>query len=96
MKKLSLTALAVAGTLSMGVAQAAENPFALSSMEGGYMQVAAAHGGDAAPAEGKCGGDMKKDAAAPADGKCGGDMKKDAAAPADGKCGEGKCGGDKK
>jgi uncharacterized low-complexity protein len=92
------------------VANAAENPFAMSELASGYM-VADSHmegkcgegkcGGDKAKAvkegkcgEGKCGGDKAKK-----EGKCGGDKDRgcseEAKAAKEGKCGEGKCGGDK-
>jgi uncharacterized low-complexity protein len=70
------------------VANAADNPFAMSDLSSGYMVAEMAEGkcgGDKAKEEGKCGGDKTK-----AEGKCGGDKTK-----AEGKCGEGKCGGDK-
>jgi uncharacterized low-complexity protein len=74
------------------VASADSNPFGMSNLPGGYMQVAEAEGkcgakDKAAEGEGKCGeGKMKKDGKC-GEGKCGeGKMKKD------GKCGEGKCG----
>lgn len=91
---------AVAGTFALAPAvQAADNPFGLQKLDGGYQLAAADKakegkcGGDK-KADGKCGGDKKADGKCggdkKADGKCGGDKKKD------GKCGEGKCGGDKK
>ena len=66
------------------VANAAENPFAMSELSSGYM-VASSHM-EGKCGEGKCGGDK-----AGKEGKCGGDK-----ATKEGKCGEGKCGGDKK
>jgi len=63
-----------------GVASAADNPFAMTEMSGGYMVADAM--------EGKCGGDKKE----AAEGKSGGEKK----STAEGKCGEGKCGGEKK
>jgi uncharacterized low-complexity protein len=86
---------AFAAGLAAPVAMAASNPFALQSLDKGYM-VAEHHegkaaaegkcGGDKKAAEGKCGGDKKA-----AEGKCGGDKK-----AAEGKCGEGKCGAEGK
>jgi len=72
------------------VANAAENPFAMSELASGYM-VADSHM-EGKCGEGKCGGDKAKK-----EGKCGGDKaKKDRdCAEKEGKCGEGKCGGDK-
>jgi len=77
-------ALVVASLSAPAYAAADTNPFAITSLQSGYM-VAAAEG---KCGEGKCGGasGAKKDAA---EGKCGG-SKKDSA---EGKCGEGKCGG---
>lgn len=81
---------AVTGTLlTVGSVQAAENPFGLSELNGGYLQVAASHEGKCG--EGKCGGDKAKSEGKCGEGKCGGDKAK-----SEGKCGEGKCGGDKK
>ena len=88
------------------VANAAENPFAMSELSSGYM-VASSHmegkcgegkcGGDKATkegkcGEGKCGGDKAKmkEKCKDKEGKCGGDK-----ATKEGKCGEGKCGGKK-
>ena len=88
------------------LANAAENPFSVTTFESGYM-VSGEHGaegkcgeakcgGDKPEAEGKCGGE-KSDAEgkcggekAEGEGKCGGDKTE-----SEGKCGEGKCGGDK-
>jgi uncharacterized low-complexity protein len=78
---------AFAGSMLIaGAASAGSNPFALSELNGGYLQIAGNQ------AEGKCGGNMP----AGAEGKCGGS----AAAMPEGKCGgsaaampEGKCGG---
>ena len=88
---------------STTVANAAENPFAMSELSSGYMIADAAEG---KCGEGKCGGAKATEAGATAteegaktaeegkcgEGKCGGDKK----AAEEGKCGEGKCGGDKK
>ncbi len=78
---IALGAAFVTSLASAPIANAAENPFAMSELAGGYM-VADSHmeGGDKGKAEGKCG-----------EGKCGGEKKE-----AEGKCGEGKCGGEKK
>jgi len=91
-KKMTVKPLSVAvGAVFMtslagaGVATAAENPFGMTELSGGYM-VADSHegkcGGEKKEAEGKCGGEKKA-----AEGKCGGEKK-----AAEGKCGEGKCG----
>tara|TARA_R110002073_G_scaffold135775_2_gene284191 strand:- start:49 stop:342 length:294 start_codon:yes stop_codon:yes gene_type:complete len=72
------------------LANAAENPFSVTTFESGYM-VSGEHGaegkcgGEKSDAEGKCGGEK-----AEGEGKCGGDKTE-----SEGKCGEGKCGGDK-
>ena len=99
-KKASLkpvvAAVSTAFVLSTGAAVAADNPFGVSELSSGYMQVAAAHEGGKCGA-GKCGGDKKDEAGKCGAGKCGGDKKADS-----GKCGgdkkaeAGKCGGDKK
>jgi len=78
---------AVAGSMMLaGAAGAADNPFGMTELNGGYLQTAAAH------MEGKCGGNMTDKQ--PMEGKCGGNMtdKK----PMEGKCGAGKCGGMKR
>jgi uncharacterized low-complexity protein len=65
-----------------GYAQAASNnPFAMQSLNSGYMVASA----DAKSMEGKCG-----------EGKCGGNKAKTDAKAKEGKCGEGKCGAMKK
>ena len=79
---LALGMTLASSTIMMANANAATNPFGMTELSSGY-QVAM---------EGKCGGNMQKDAAS-SEGKCGGNMKKDAS---EGKCGEGKCGGNKK
>ena len=70
-------------------APAGDNPFAMSELESGYMQVA---GKDGKCGEGKCGEGKKADGKSK-EGKCG--EGKDAKGK-DGKCGEGKCGEGKK
>ena len=88
---IALGAAFITSLAATPVANAAENPFAMSELSSGYMV--------AEMAEGKCGeGKMDKE------GKCGegkGDGDKAGAeggdkAKAEGKCGEGKCGGEKK
>lgn len=81
--------------------QANENPFSLTQLNNGYMQVAEMEG---KCGEGKCGGAKTEKAKEGkcGEGKCGGakttddhgdaEMKK----TTEGKCGEGKCGGTKK
>jgi uncharacterized low-complexity protein len=73
---------ALAGSLAMGAANAADNPFGLSEIGSGYMQLASSN--EDKGGEGKCGGEK----AASTEGKCGGEK----AASTEGKCGEGKCG----
>ena len=102
---IAMGATFAAGLAATPLANAAENPFGIQNLEGGYMQVAEAKCGgnmdsnkDAegkcgeakkAAAEGKC-GEGKKDA----EGKCG-EAKKEAVKMEEGKCGEAKCGGNK-
>jgi uncharacterized low-complexity protein len=88
------TTFAVSLALSP-VAGAAENPFALTELSGGYM-VADSHaegscGENKAEGEGKCG--EKK---AEGEGKCGEGKCGEKRAAHEGKCGEGKCGENKK
>jgi len=102
---IALGAAFVTSLASIPVANAAENPFAMSELSSGYM-VADSHmeGGDKGKAEGKCGegkcGGAKTEGKAEAEGKCGegkcGGAKTEGKAEAEGKCGEGKCGGEKK
>ena len=79
-------------------APAGDNPFAMTELQNGYMQVA---GKDGKCGEGKCGEGKKADAKTEegkcGEGKCGegkcGEGKKKDDKKKDGKCGEGKCGG---
>ena len=88
---LTITLAATIGAAAgiAGYAQAASsNPFAMQSLNSGYLVSAA----ETKAKEGKCG-----------EGKCGGDKAKStaestaksAAKAKEGKCGEGKCGGSK-
>ena len=77
---LALGAAFVTSLAGTPVANAAENPFAMSDLSSGYMVADSHMDADKKMEEGKCG-----------EGKCGGDKAKK-----EGKCGEGKCGGDKK
>ena len=62
---IALGAAFVTSLASIPVANAAENPFAMSELSSGYMVAEnKAEGGDKATAEGKCG-----------EGKCGGEKK---------------------
>jgi len=97
---------AFAATLAAApIANAADNPFGMTQLSGGYMQVAQAEG---KCGEGKCGASKQSEGKLVAEGKCAGSVQsegkpvaegggaKPAAKPvAEGKCGEGKCGGNK-
>jgi len=83
---LSLATVFVASMAASSVASAAQNPFAMASLEKGYMVAAADTAKDGKMKDGKCGASKAKEAK-PSDDKV--KMK-------DGKCGEGKCGGSKK
>lgn len=97
----ALGAAFATGLSSSGVANAADNPFAMTEIAGGYMVAEAAEGkgGEGkcgaekkAAKEGKCGeGKCGAEKKAAAEGKCGAEKK----AAKEGKCGEGKCGGSK-
>ena len=101
-----------AGSLLVaGAANAGVNPFGLTELNGGYLQISdnkdgkcgAAKCGGAKAAESKCGGNKPAEGKCggdkPAEGKCGGakpaEGKCGGAKPAEGKCGAGKCGGQK-
>ena len=101
---IALGAAFITSLAGTPVANAAENPFAMSELSSGYMVAEMAEG---KCGEGKCGGDKMKTEGKCGEGKCGGDKAaaeggdKAAAeggdkAKAEGKCGEGKCGGAKK
>ncbi|MGB5259166.1 MAG: hypothetical protein WBO34_01445, partial [Gammaproteobacteria bacterium] len=70
----------VTSLATVPVANAAENPFAMSELSSGYM-VASSH------IEGKCGEGKCGEGKAMKEGKCG-----EGKAMKEGKCGEGKCG----
>ena len=96
---VALGAAFVTSLAGTSVANAAENPFAMTELSNGYM-VAEQH-------EGKCGGAKTEEGEAmkEGEGKCGGAMKTEEAEAeghegkvekeAEGKCGEGKCGAGK-
>lgn len=67
---------------------AADNPFGMQKMDGGYQLAQADAKKSDKAKDGKCGGDKAKD------GKCGGDKMKDAKCGGD-KAKDGKCGGEK-
>ena len=73
MKKLTTVAAsaAIVASFAAGSAMAAENPFAMQQLNGGY-NVAMSEG---SCGEGKCGGDKGKEAKC-GEGKCGEDKKK--------------------
>ena len=81
---IAIGAALVGSTALTGTATAAENPFSVSELSSGYIQLAEAKCG-----EGKCGGKS-------AEGKCGegkcGESKSKGISVLEGKCGEGKCG----
>jgi len=89
-------AVAVALTLGVAAGTASANPFQLSSLDGGYMQIAmeGSCGGDKGAKEGSCG-----DEKGAKEGSCGGDKgAKEGSCGGDkgvkeGSCGEAKCGG---
>jgi len=89
---IALGAAFVTTLAATPVANAADNPFAMSELSSGYMVAEMAEG---KCGEGKCGGDKSKTDAEGkcGEGKCGGDKAK---TDAEGKCGEGKCGGEMK
>ena len=78
---------AVAASFSMApVANADQNPFGMTDLANGYMEIAEGEKkADGSCGEGKCGGEMKKKMEKKAEGSCG-----------EGKCGEGKCASNKK
>lgn len=95
---ISVSAAMLASTLSVGSLHAAENPFATTELNSGFMLASKDGEGkcgegksaESKDAEGKC-GESKSDEGKCGEGKCGADKtkKKDM----EGKCGEGKCGG---
>lgn len=89
---ISVSAAMLASTLSVGSLHAAENPFATTELNSGFML--ASKDGEGKCGEGKCGEGGKPAESKDAEGKCGDDKteKKDIK-NIEGKCGEGKCGG---
>ena len=78
-------------------AVAADNPFAATDLDSGYMLAGDKKGEEGKCGEGKCGGEAgEHDAEKGEEGKCGeGKCGGEAAEKAEeGKCGEGKCGGE--
>jgi uncharacterized low-complexity protein len=83
-------ALAGSFALTSGVASAdtVESPFAMSTLQAGYML---------GTGEGSCGGDKegKESEGSCGEGSCGGDKEGHGDKEGEGSCGEGSCGGDK-
>ena len=69
---IALGAAFVTSLAATPVANAAENPFAMSELSSGYMVAEMAEG---KCGEGKCGGDKTKAEGKCGEGKCGGDKK---------------------
>ena len=76
---IALGTVFVASMAASSIASAAQSPFAMASLDKGYMVAEADKAKEGKCGEGKCGGDKKAK-----EGKCGGDKAK-----------EGKCGGAK-
>jgi uncharacterized low-complexity protein len=102
---IALGATFVTSLAATPVANAAENPFAMSDLSSGYMVAEMTEeksdegkcGGNKTKAEGKCGGGEAMGEGKGVEGKCGGDKAAtEEKAMGEGKCGEGKCGGEKK
>jgi len=102
---IALGAAFITSLAGTPVANAAENPFAMSELSSGYMVAEMAEGkcgegkcgGEKTKAEGKCGEGKCGGDKAKTEGKCGGDKAEaEGKAMGEGKCGEGKCGGEKK
>ena len=101
MNKTPLAAVmgtAIASTFAVTVANAEANPFGLTELSSGYMQVAEAkQAGEmkcgSKMSEGKCGGSMNMDAPKAPEGKCAGKKANPTKQKAkEAVCGEGKCG----
>ena len=92
---IALGSVFVASMAASSVAGAAQSPFAMASLDKGYMVAEADMAKDGKMKEGKCGGNKANEA------KCGANKTKEAKCGAnkakmkDGKCGEGKCGSKK-
>jgi uncharacterized low-complexity protein len=87
------TGAAFAATAALSPAIAAENPFGMQKLSGGYQLAQADKKTDGKCGEAKCG--AAKTAEKKKDASCGGDKKKDAACGADKKK-DASCGADKK
>ena len=88
---LALGGVFVASMAASSIASAAQSPFAMASLDNGYMVAQADKAKEGKCGEGKCGGAKAKDGKMDDKAKAG-----DKAKAKDGKCGEGKCGGAKK
>lgn len=100
----AIAGMALVGSMMLPTSsQADTNPFALTELDTGYMQIAMEEGkcgGKKNDMEAKCGGDMKAK-----ESKCGGEKKAaeskcgagkmESTKAKEGKCGEAKCGGNK-
>ncbi len=84
---IALGSVFIASMAASSVVSAAQNPFAMASLDKGYMVAAADMAKDGKMKDGKC-GEGKCGANKAKEGKAGGDMAKE------GKMKEGKCGGD--
>lgn len=83
---LAMSSAVAAGFSFSPLLNAAQNPFALTDLTNGYLEVAEGEKkAEGSCGEGKCGGKMKMEMEKKAEGSCG-----------EGKCGEGKCAGKKK
>ena len=95
---IALGSVFVATVAASSGASAAQSPFAMASLDNGYMVAQADKAKEGKCGEGKCGASKAKakegmcGGAKAKEGMCGGDKVK----MKDGKCGEGKCGGTKK
>lgn len=93
--KSNKTSISLALTAALGTSGAAlaadSNPFAMQSLEQGYMLAQSDKAGEGKCGEGKCGSNAKQKQQAN-EGKCGGQKEKEKEKE---KAGEGKCGGQK-
>lgn len=82
--------VAIISSLNVATASAEANPFGMSELTNGYMQVAEA----AKTGEMACGANMPgmKDSKSNVEGACAGSKTSSTAKTSEGKCGEGKCG----
>ena len=84
---------ALAGSVIVQPALAAENPFGLTDLDQGYQLTMSKKPEEGKCGEGKCGDDKKASSEGKCgEGKCGDDKAKSSS---EGKCGQGVCGGNK-